>query len=456
MRCMLNGMLAAVVVFALGGKPLGAPVSEPALLGRADILLFEDFERKDWNNRWRTRRLPRGYSWGQKPSPVFLGQGSLEVTHTPGTHDPSEIHPGIPETDVAYVRWYRYYEPGYDWTQHKMPGFYAHAGGRSTGAGVKPTGTDKFSCKLFVDFRGYPAFYAYNPDQKGRYGDHLPQNVGGRVRLEEGKWYCFELMLKANNAPARDGEVKMWINNELKGHHKDIRFRDTNDLKINTFTYSAYVGGTWTSKREQRLWDDNIVIALNYIGPFVMPAARRKKRESKPFIFIARAKKPKDVLDGLYEELKPARDAASKGDHGAASEACEELASGKEAAARERLLLLARGYGAAVRLRELVAERAGTRPATAYVNVMGRPMRGKVLSADETGVEVNVMGSTMRIGWERLSPRRFLALGRKFLTGEELILAAEAAFALGLEERAKETLAGLTGERAEAIEKALE
>ncbi len=423
---------AAVAFFAFAAKPLGAPVSEPALVRRTDILLFEDFERENWYGRWRTRRLPRGYSWGRPPSPVFMGQGALEVTHTPGTHDPSEIHPTIPETDVAYVRWYRYYEPGYDWTQHKMPGFYAYASGRQSGAGAKPTGRDKFSCKLFVDFRGYPAFYSYHPEQKGGYGDHLLQNVGGRIRLEEGRWYCFELMLKANNAPERDGEVKMWINGELKGHHKGIRFRDTNDLKINTFTYSAYVGGTWTSKREQKLWDDQIVVALNYIGPYVRRVVRRKKREPEPFILIALPRKPKDPLEGLDEALAPARAAASRGDWEGASKACEGLASGKDGAARERLLLLADGHASAGRLREIIKERAGTREATAYVNAMGRPMRGRVLAADETGVEVDVMGSTMRIAWERLSPGRFVSLAGKFVSDKEKILVAEAAFALGV------------------------
>ena len=160
-----------------------------------------------------------------------------------------------------------------------MSGVYAKAPGvGGGGAGIRPNGRDKFSCKLYVDFRRRPRFYTYHPEQKGPYGDGLLPNLVADVpRMEAGRWYCFEMMIKANHAPRRDGELKMWINGKLVGHHKNMRFRDTNTLKINELTYSAYVGGGWVSKRDQKLWDDQIVVATRYIGPMVKAPSPRKK-----------------------------------------------------------------------------------------------------------------------------------------------------------------------------------
>jgi len=53
------------------------------------------------------------------------------------------------------------------------------------------------------------------------------------VIIEPDRWYSIELMLKANDAGQHNGEIKLWIDGVLKGHYANMRFRDTNDLKIN-------------------------------------------------------------------------------------------------------------------------------------------------------------------------------------------------------------------------------
>jgi hypothetical protein len=251
-----------------GGTGLAAKYPGDQGLGDdPSVLYFLDFDNQQETEDWHT--FKEGYAWTNTPENVYCGDGALEIQQKEGTHVPSEIHPEIAETDVAYVRWYRKWEAGYDFTQHKMSGVYAKANGvGGGGAGIPPTGYDKYSCKLYVDFSSYPRFYTYHPEQVGDYGDGLHMNlVDPKIQVEAGRWYCFEMMIKANNHPNRDGELKMWIDGELVGHYDNMRFRDTNDLKINEFTYSAYVGGTWVSERDQKLWDDQIVVATEYIGP---------------------------------------------------------------------------------------------------------------------------------------------------------------------------------------------
>lgn len=234
------------------------------------VLAATGFDAPDWavSAFEYTRDLPKGYEHTTDPSIVHSGKGSLQIQQIKDTHQPYEFAPPLPESDIVYVRWYRRYESGYEWTQHKMPGVYARAEDQPRGtAGERPTGLDKYSCKLFVDWNAQPAFYSYHPDQKGPYGDHFKQNIGSPVILETERWYCFEMMLKSNTPGLHDGELKMWINGVLKGHVHNLRFRTSATLKINEFTHSAYVGGNWTSKRDQKLWDDNLVIATEYIGP---------------------------------------------------------------------------------------------------------------------------------------------------------------------------------------------
>lgn len=234
------------------------------------VLVATGFDSPDWATSTfkHTRDLPKGYEHTTDPSIVLSGRGSLQIQQTEGTHEPYEFAPPLPDSDTIYVRWYRRYEAGYDWTQHKMPGVYARAPDQQHGtAGIRPTGCDKYSCKLFVDGNARPAFYSYHPDQEGIYGDHFQQNIETPVVLETERWYCFEMMLKSNTPGLHDGELKMWINGVLKGHVQNLSFRTCDTLKINEFTHSAYVGGNWTSKRNQKLWDDNLVIATEYIGP---------------------------------------------------------------------------------------------------------------------------------------------------------------------------------------------
>ena len=63
-------------------------------------------------------------------------------------------------------------------------------------------------------------------------------------------------------------------------------------LKINQFTYSAYVGGKWVSRRDQKLWDDQIVVATRYIGPMARPRSRPAPPRSRGRVGAGRGKQP--------------------------------------------------------------------------------------------------------------------------------------------------------------------
>ena len=84
-----------------------------------------------------------------------------------------------------------------------------------------------------------------------------------KVLIERGKWYCMEMMLKANDAGLNNGEQAFWINGELIGHFKNMVWRFTNDLKINSFQLGLYIHD---NEKTNRIWYDDIIVSTGYIG----------------------------------------------------------------------------------------------------------------------------------------------------------------------------------------------
>jgi hypothetical protein len=101
-------------------------------------------------------------------------------------------------------------------------------------------------------------------------GDFGPDFVARpQVIPELDRWYCYELMLKANTPGQRDGRIAFWLDGKLAGDFPNLRLRDIASLKINRFGLSFHINGTTTT--QNRKWYDNVVAATSYIGPLVMP-----------------------------------------------------------------------------------------------------------------------------------------------------------------------------------------
>jgi hypothetical protein len=239
----------------------------------SSVIFASGFEATDWHKRdfgysgWLS---DRGY-YVKNSNLAFSGSGVLEYQNLQGTHNPHVMNIDFPGKDIVYLRWYRRYESGYDFScQGKTNGVYATDPNVPSNSGEKPTGYDKFSTKLQVwnsSNKGEAKFYTYYPDQTGLYGDTLRQNVGSPIVFKPNQWYSIEIMLKANDAGKKNGEIKLWIDGTLKGQYTGMHFRDTNKLKINELNITAYIGGDCTASKNQKVWDDNLVLATQYIGP---------------------------------------------------------------------------------------------------------------------------------------------------------------------------------------------
>ena len=111
-------------------------VNDEGIQAHPAVIAATGFETPQWATHafGYSRTLPQGYQHTTDPFIVMSGSGCLQVQQTAGTHHPYEFAPSLPESDIIFVRWYRRYEDGYDWTQHKMPGVYAKESSAQNGS----------------------------------------------------------------------------------------------------------------------------------------------------------------------------------------------------------------------------------------------------------------------------------------------------------------------------------
>ncbi|HUV67012.1 MAG TPA: hypothetical protein VMW24_24205 [Sedimentisphaerales bacterium] len=148
------------------------------------------------------------------------------------------------------------------------------------GAGETPPGDAKFSTGIEPTGRWgkYPPpgvwnFYTYWHEMKTKWGSVFD---GKQEPIVPGRWYCVEVMLKANSSPDKaDGEQTFWIDGELYGQFTGFRWRTTDQLKINSFWLLYYNTDQpaqhnkdpHPDNRVMEVWFDDIVIATESIGP---------------------------------------------------------------------------------------------------------------------------------------------------------------------------------------------
>ena len=124
--------------------------------------------------------------------------------------------------------------------------------------------------------------YVYHMDQAGRWGDQFyPSGMVTPSREhpfgedfvprpdfipEQGRWVCYELMVKGNEPGLRDGRIAFWVDGELKGDFPNLRLRNVESLKANRINLGVYTHNPRT-KTDITMWYDDVVVATSYIGP---------------------------------------------------------------------------------------------------------------------------------------------------------------------------------------------
>jgi len=192
--------------------------------------------------------------------------------------------------DKLYARWYMMWEPGYDFNARNHGGG-LHAGDRNNlgRSNYQPLGNDWFSTwiepaesklNLYTYYRG---MYMDCSNPQGQcWGDHFPcwfdegehfcdkpehrETIMPPV-MENGRWYCIEIMLDAGTPVQSDSEAdgvaNFWIDGIEYGPFRHLWLRTTSDLKISILWLSLF---HHSEHSVEGILLDEVVVSTEKIG----------------------------------------------------------------------------------------------------------------------------------------------------------------------------------------------
>jgi hypothetical protein len=273
------------------------------------VIFADDFESytspSQLTSKWSSAYQPSNLRIATEQGNCYAGGKALEMTLPIST---AEVANALnktlaPTVDTAFIRAYTKFDSGYSVTNSNHNGLRLSA--KYPGPGIKPPvdGTGFFLFLLQNNIQGsgrpgetmpgYAHLYSYWPKQRSEFGDHwysdgyavpYDDTIGNKGEWlaypahypdfkilpnwqpQLNKWYCYELMVKANTPGNNDGEVKYWIDGNVVGDFPNLNMRSISTLKIDT----AHIGlHALHSERVNKKWYDNVVVATQYIGPMV-------------------------------------------------------------------------------------------------------------------------------------------------------------------------------------------
>ena len=271
------------------------------------VIFADDFESytspSQLTNKWDGAYQLQNIRIATEAGNFFAGSKALEFSLPISTTEVANSAKKrlSPEQDTVFLRAYTKFDAGYSVNTSNHNGLRLSA--RYPGPGVIPpadgTGFFLFLLQNHVlgallpgeSAPGYSHIYAYWPHQRSEFGDHwypdgmvkpLAGNLGNEgdwlafpgqypdfkpmpnFLPQRNRWYCYELMVRANTPGQRDGQVKYWIDGKLISDFPNLNIRSIGTLKMD----EAHIGlHAIHSERVNKKWYDNVVIATQYVGP---------------------------------------------------------------------------------------------------------------------------------------------------------------------------------------------
>jgi len=268
-------------------------LADPAALARlespGEVFFSSGFEEEDALDGWYNRigeeegrtRVARD------PAKARAGNAALELStsdaegRSQGAGVTRWFHPGHARVHFRrYIRFASDYDQGN--LHHTGGSLYAVAGANRWAemgkAGLRPVGDDRYGIGMepWRDYGRNPSpgawmLYTYwmdmEIDRDGHYWGNMLRPPPERASIpERGKWVCLETMLRANTPGEPDGELAAWIDGKLYLHLTGIRWRaaGAEDVLPKRASLDHYVH---ESRRENRVWYDDVALSTGYIGP---------------------------------------------------------------------------------------------------------------------------------------------------------------------------------------------
>ena len=280
---------------------------DAAIAGDPAVIFADDFESYSSasgltaNGRWNQVFHASNTRIATEAGNVLAGSKSLEFTLplVSGEVSNEAIKYISPAQDTIFLRFHAKFDAGFNVLGSSHNGGMIQASywdGPGSGPGIPADGYNKFlvSFEASRDTTDIPNpgslnVYIYHPEQRDIWGDHFyptgrvvpydrtPGNFGStfvarpEVVPALGRWYAYEVMVKANTPGLRDGRIALWLDGALIADFPNLRLRDTTDLKIDRVGINLHANGG--IKATSKKWYDNVVVAKSYIGPLANGSA---------------------------------------------------------------------------------------------------------------------------------------------------------------------------------------
>lgn len=215
-----------------------------------------------------------------RTGPGFFRRG-LDVTIPPGGY--RGFGPYARLSRPAEEAWFRYYVYLTDFlpvSSGKLPGP-AHASGRSTAKGCKPSTPDEpgWSARLMFDTIGTGGvgptevpigYYLYHLGQEGNCGDELMFDVG----LQQRRWTCIEGHVRMNTPGSDDGMIEAWVDGRSTFRRNGLEFRRPGEtIGVREIWNNVYFGGRYATPNRLDLKLDEVAVdtdrRVGCIDPFL-------------------------------------------------------------------------------------------------------------------------------------------------------------------------------------------
>jgi hypothetical protein len=297
----LVGLTAAPLPEGYSGIAARYP-GDAGIASDPEVIFADDFESygapTQLTSRWSDAYQPGNLRIAVEPGNVFAGARSLELTVPQTTVEVSNtvakvVSPGL---NTLFLRYYARFNRAFDVLGSSHNG--STISSQYCCPGVRADGLNKFLVSfeawrdsVVIPNPGRLNAYIYHPEQRDMWGDHffptgtvlpfssVPFTFGPEfvARPEFSplleRWYCYEMMVKANTPGQRDGRVAFWVDGQLIADFPNLRLRDTTALMIDRFTLDLHVFKN--SHAVAQKWYDNVVAATSYIGPMVAGGSLR-------------------------------------------------------------------------------------------------------------------------------------------------------------------------------------
>ena len=277
-----------LLVPALAAPPAAGPLPARTVF-RED---FEQFDRKNWDE------------FGDAPDAIEIVDGGpagrgkcVQITATLGKNTGAHLYKMLdPGLDTCHLRFYVKFERDHDYIHHfvHLVGYRPPTRWAQGGAGERPEGDERFSTGIepWGKWGEHPPpgawhLYTYwhemkrSPDGKYWGNSFAPERP---ALVARDRWTCVELMLKCNTAPDKaDGEQAFWVDGKEVGRWGGIRWRTTDELKVNGVWMLYYITNNAARqnrvknpRKVNRVWFDEIVVSDRYVGPMEARVGERQ------------------------------------------------------------------------------------------------------------------------------------------------------------------------------------